>query len=146
MDDCATRFQQNRMQKNTNKKNGTGKGMAAAAAGAAAIGAGAYYLLGPNKKAHQKKISAVISKMKKEVTKEAKKVKEATPLLYNKAVDMISENYAKQYKAHEGEIKMIAQKLKSEWNKRVKAGNTSGTKKSVKKTTGISTRSKARKA
>jgi hypothetical protein len=44
-------------------------------AGVAAVGAGAYYLLGPKAKAHQKKASALIGKIKKEVTKDIKKVK-----------------------------------------------------------------------
>jgi hypothetical protein len=100
---------------NTKKNAVSGKGMAAAAAGAAAIGAGAYYLLGPNAKAHQKKASALMNKMKKEVAKEIKKVKELTPPLYRKAVDVISENYANQYQAHEKDIKALAKKLKDEW-------------------------------
>lgn len=89
--------------------------MAATAAGAAAIGAGAYYLFGPNGKANQKKAKALVNKMKTEVKKEFKKAKEAGIPAYHKAVDVISKNYAKQYKLHEKDIKSIAQKLKSEW-------------------------------
>ncbi len=81
----------------------------------AALGAGAYYLFGPNGKANQKKAKALYAKMKTEVKKEVKKVKEVTPPMYHKAVDVISKNYAKQYKLHEKDIKSIAQKLKSEW-------------------------------
>ncbi|MDP9249002.1 MAG: hypothetical protein M3M85_00620 [bacterium] len=97
------------------KKISKGKIIAAAAAGAAVLGAGAYYLLGPNKTAHQKKAKALYEKMKREVKKEAKRAKELSLPVYNKAVDVISENYAKQYKLHEKEIKAIAQKLKGEW-------------------------------
>ena len=41
----------------------------------AAIGAGAYYLLGPDAKNHQKKASGLVSKIEKEVEKDAKKLK-----------------------------------------------------------------------
>lgn len=98
------------------KKSGMSGGkITATAAGMAAIGAGAYYLLGPNAKVHQKKAKKLLMKMKKEVISEVKKVKEVTPPLYYKAVDIVSENYAKQYKMHEKDIKAFAQKLKSEW-------------------------------
>lgn len=107
------------MKKNTKKGVSGGKKMVAVA-GLAAIGAGAYYLLGPNAKANQKKASALLVKMKKEVESEIKKAKEVSVPLYHKAVDVISENYAKQYKAHGKDIKAFAKKLKSEWKKVVK--------------------------
>lgn len=53
-------------------KMSTGK-KAAIGAGIAAIGAGAYYLLGPNAKAHQKKTKVLLAKVKKEVQQEVKK-------------------------------------------------------------------------
>ncbi len=99
-----------------NKKMSTGKKMAIGA-GIVAIGAatgGAYYLLGPNAKEHQRKASALLKKMKKEVEREARKAKDVTLPLYHKAVDVVSKNYAKQYKAHEKDIKAFANKLKSE--------------------------------
>ncbi|MFH1366132.1 MAG: hypothetical protein ABIG99_01980 [Patescibacteria group bacterium] len=102
-----------------NNKMSTGK-IAAVGAGLAAAGAGAYYLLGPNAKLHQKKIKTLLTKMQKEVTKEIKKVKEVTPPLYHKAVDIVSKNYAKQYKLHEKDIKAFAQKIKGEWSSTVK--------------------------
>jgi gas vesicle protein len=92
----------------TSKKLGIG-------AGIAAIGAGAYYLLGPKGKEHQKKVSALLGKMNKEIKSEIKKVKEVSLPLYHKAVDKISETYAKQYKIHGKDIKTFAKKLKSEW-------------------------------
>lgn len=101
--------------KNNTKKGGSFGKKVAIGAGVAALGAGAYYLLGPNAKAHQKKASALFIKMKKEVQSEIKKAKEASTPLYHKAVDVISENYAKQYKNHEKDIKSFAKKLKSEW-------------------------------
>ena len=48
-----------------NKKMSGGKKMVLA--GAAAVGAGAYYLLGPDAKKHQKKASVLMSKVKKEI-------------------------------------------------------------------------------
>jgi hypothetical protein len=48
-----------------NKKMSSGKKMVLA--GAAAVGAGAYYLLGPDAKKHQKKASGLMGKIKKEV-------------------------------------------------------------------------------
>jgi len=96
------------------KKMSNGKKVAIGA-GVAALGAGAFYLLGPNAKSHQKKVKALTEKMKKEIVGEVKKVKEMTPIIYQKAVDVISENYAKQYKLHEKDIKSFANKLKKEW-------------------------------
>lgn len=86
-------------------------------AGVAALGAGAYYLLGPKGKENQKKALALASRMKKEAEKEIKKAKKATVPVYNKIVDTISSNYAKQYKLHEKDIKSFAKKLKGEWKK-----------------------------
>lgn len=96
----------------------------AVGAGLAAVGAGAFYLFGPNAKMHQKKAKALVSKMKKEVEKEVKKAKTVTTPLYHKTVDMVSRNYAKQYKLHEKDIKALAAKVKNEWK---------GAKKTVKK-------------
>jgi len=111
------------------KKNKIGgKGMAAAAAGAAALGAGAYYLFGPNKKEHQKKAKVLMGKMRKEIVREAKKAKAVTIPVYHKAVDAISDTYAKEYKLHEKDIRAIAQKLKGEWK-----GAKTTVKKSVSK-------------
>lgn len=100
------------MKKNT--KMSVGKKVALGA-GLAAVGAGAFYLLGPNAKAHQKKVLSLASKMKKEVEKEAKKVKAVTVPMYHKAVDTVSKNYTAQYKLHEKDIKALASKIKSEW-------------------------------
>lgn len=91
-----------------------------AVAALAATGAGAYYLLGPNKKAHQKKAAALMAKMKKEAMSEFKKAKNLSVPVYHKAVDVISKNYAKQYKIHEKDIKAIANKLKGEWKNTAK--------------------------
>lgn len=87
---------------------------------AAALGAGAYYLLGPNSKEHRKKAKALFIKMKSEVTKRIRKVKQITPPLYHKAVDAVSKTYAKQYKLHEKDINSFAKKLKTEWQARNK--------------------------
>ncbi len=81
-------------------------------AGVAALTAGAYYLLGPKGKENQKKVAALVGKMKKEVASEIKKVKVKTAPAYKKVVDTISANYAKQYKLHEKDIKAFAKKLK----------------------------------
>jgi len=123
------------MKKNINNKKGMSGGkIVAGIAGVAALGAGAYYLLGPKAKAHQKKAKVLVEKMKKEVEKEIKKVKEITPPLYHQAVDSISKNYAEQYKLHEKDIKAFAEKMKSEWK---------GMKKIVKKPTKISKKKSA---
>ena len=61
------------MKKNTKKMSGAKKVLMAE--GMAALGAGAYYLLGPDAKSHQKKASGLVSKIKKEVEKDAKKLK-----------------------------------------------------------------------
>ena len=100
--------------KNTKKGMSVGRKLVTAA-GVAAVGAGAYYLLGPNAKTHQKKASVLMTKMEKEVKSEIKKAEGVTIPLYHKAVDIVSKNYAKQYKAHEKDIKSFAKKLKKEW-------------------------------
>ncbi len=87
----------------------------ALAASIAALGASVYYLLGPKAKAHQKKAKALLEKVRDDVIGEVKKIKEVTPPVYQKAVDTISENYAKKYKLYEKDIKAFAEKLKSEW-------------------------------
>jgi hypothetical protein len=123
-----------KMKMKKNKKRMSGGEMAAVGAGVAVLGAGAYYLLGPNAKAHQKKASALMAKMKKEVASEIKKAKIVTTPLYHKAVDIISENYSKEYKAHEKEIKAFAKKLKGEWEE---------TKKKAKKTVRVMKKKRA---
>lgn len=113
---------------NTKKKGGMSGGkMLAGVAGAAALGAGAYYLLGPKAKVHQKKAKSLMVKMQKEIGTEIKKAKEEGTPMYHKVVDMVSENYAKQYQMHEPEIKALAKKLKEGWK--------SVSKKPIKKTT-----------
>lgn len=94
--------------------------MVGVAAGVAALGAGAYYLLGPKGKVNQKKAKDLFNQMKKEVAIEIKKAKEISKPYYHRAVDVVAENYAKQYKLHEKDIQALAQKLKGEW----KEGNT----------------------
>ena len=104
------------MKKNTNnKKSGSVGKTIAIGVGAAAVGAGAYYLLGPKSKAHQKKAKALIAKMQKEVKIKVAEAKVVTEPLYHKAVDFLSANYAKQYKEHGPAIKAFANKLKKEW-------------------------------
>jgi gas vesicle protein len=119
------------------KKGGISGGkvlLGVAALGAA--GAGAYYLLGPKAKAHQKKASALFTKIKKEVEVEVKKAKEVGTPIYHKTVDMVSENYARQYQMHKPEIQAFAKKLKKEWKG---AG-----KKTVKKPAKVSKKKKAK--
>jgi len=69
-----------------NKKMSGGKKMMVGA-GMAALGAGAYYLLGPDAKKHQKKASAVIAKVRKEVEGELKKAKSEWKKVAPKAVE-----------------------------------------------------------
>lgn len=103
------------VKKVANKKGmSTGKKVAIGA-GIAAVGAGAYYLLGPNAKAHQKKALDLAKKMEKEVLAETKKVKNVSTNLYHSVVDKISKGYTKQHKVHEKDIKAVAKKLKGEW-------------------------------
>jgi hypothetical protein len=117
--------------KNKNKIGNTGAKMIATGMGLA-LGAGAYYLLGPKSKTHQKKVSGLMSKMKKEIESENKKTKDISVPLYNKAVDVVSTTYAKEYKAHEKEIKAFAKTIKGEWK--------SVTKKPIKKSTKVQKR------
>jgi hypothetical protein len=65
--------------------------------------------------------------MKKEVEKELKKTKEVSGPIYEKVVNAVSGEYAKQYEMHSPEIKAFTKKLKGEWKNL--------TKKPVKKST-----------
>ncbi len=104
------------MDKKTNNKRGMSKGaMVAIGAGAAALGAGAYYLLGPKRKEHQKKAKAMMDKMKKEVIHQVKNAKEISLPIYHKVVDSVAETYSKEYEMHEAEIKALAKKLKGQY-------------------------------
>lgn len=102
---------------NTKKKSkGMSRGtMVAIGATAAALGAGAYYLVGPDGKKHQRKAATLYAKIKKEVGSEIKRAKDVTAPVYNKVVDNVSRAYQDQYETHEKEIKAMAQKLKEEW-------------------------------
>jgi len=100
----------------TKKKSEMSLGKAAViGAGVAAVGAGAYYLLGPKGKEHQKKLKSLTIEMKKQIDKELKKAKEVTGPLYQNAVDTMAATYSKQYKEHADEINAFAKKLKGEW-------------------------------
>jgi hypothetical protein len=104
------------MKKMAKKVKGMSKAsMAAVGAGMAAVGAGAYYLLGPNSKKHQKNAAAWMNKMTGEVAQKVKKAGKMSKPIYHKAVDTISREYSKQYKANEKEIKAFGEKLKGEW-------------------------------
>ena len=119
------------MKKIIKKKSGMSGGKKLAiGAGVAALAGGAYYLLGPDAKKHQKKASDLVSKIKKEVDREVKKAKENSGPMYHKAVDAISKEYAKQYEMHGPEIKAFAKKLKSEWKGAVKKATAKPIKKS----------------
>lgn len=117
------------MKKKTKKGISGGKKVAIGAGVAvlSVASAGAYYLLGPNAKVNQKKVKILVDKMKKEIASEYKKAKKVSVPVYHKAVDVVSKNYAKQYKAHAKDINAIAGILKSEW----KLAKTTG-KKAVK--------------
>lgn len=97
----------------TGKKMAIGAGVVALSAATA----GAYYLLGPNKKIHQKRAKTLMAKIEKEVQNEMKKAKNVTMSAYKSAVDSVSKNYAKQYKMHEKDIEAFAKELKSKWKK-----------------------------
>jgi len=111
-------MKKNNLQK---KKGFSRRKMMAVGAGVAALGAGAYYLLGPDGKKHQKNAKALFVKMKNEVVKDVKKLRNVTAPLYNNAVDEVSASYSRQYKAHGAEIKAFAKKLKNDWKKMAKS-------------------------
>jgi hypothetical protein len=103
--------------KNSKKGMSAGK-MAAvggAVAGAAALAGGAYYLMGPQGKAHQKKMKDMRLKMEKDAKSKLKMAKDMTQPMYNMAIDTLAATYANQYEEHEAQIKAIAKRLKGEW-------------------------------
>ena len=107
---------------NSKKRSGISGGeMAAIGATAAALGAGAYYLMGPKAKKHQKNAKALLSNIKKEVNTELKRAKDITKPIYNRIVDNVSKAYQGQYEAHEAEIRAMAKKLKEDWQMTAKS-------------------------
>lgn len=105
----------NKQKKETKKKKvSTGK-IVTIGAGVAAIGAGAYYFLGPNAKANQKKAKVWMEKMEKEVVNKMKTIEKVSEPIYHKTVDSLAENYSKQYKEYAPEIKIFAEHLKNGW-------------------------------
>lgn len=113
------------------KKNSIGKALAISA-GVAAVGAGAYYLLGPKGKKHQKKTEVWMAGMIKEVEKELKKAKSVTKPLYYNAIDTMAKTYSKKYKEYSPEINAFAKKLKGDW-KRLEKKASPVVKRAVKK-------------
>ena len=98
------------------KKNKTGisvRKVAEISAGVAVIGASAYYLLGPKRKQHRKKVGTLATKIKREIEKELKKMKSVTQPFYQDAVDTIVKTYSKKYKDYSDEINTFAKKLKT---------------------------------
>jgi hypothetical protein len=118
------------------KKGMSKKGEMAIGAGMAALGAGAYYLLGPKSKQHQRKAKALAVKMEKEAEKKLKMARNITEPIYHNVIDAVAEAYSKQYKEHAGDINFVAKKLKGEW-KKVKT-KTNFVSKKVKKAKKIS--------
>jgi len=100
------------MEKKKIKKISAGK-VAAIGAGVAVVGAGAYYLLGPKGKEHQKKIKGWMLTMKKEIDGEFKKAKNATTPVYHKTVDAIAKVYSQKHKEYSKEINAFAKTLKA---------------------------------
>ncbi len=84
-------------------------------AGVTAIGAGAYYLLGPKSKLHQKKTKVWMDGMVIDVEKKLKKVKAMTKPLYHEILDTLALEYGKKHKEYKNEVHTFAKKLKSEW-------------------------------
>lgn len=113
--------------KQAKKSSVSASKVAVIGAGIAALGTGAYYLLGPKSKKHQKKAAVWMSKMQKEIEKKA-----TTAQDYHKAVDVLVENYSQQYKENAGEIKAFAKYLKNQW--KVAGNKAKPTIKKVKKT------------
>lgn len=80
----------------------------------AGLGAGAYYLLGPNGKKHQKKAKVWMTKIQKELVQKAKDVKSVSEPVYKKLAEDIVEKYGKQYKDQAKEIKTFVDNIKKE--------------------------------
>jgi hypothetical protein len=103
--------------KNTKKNVAhiSNKAMVGIAAGVAAAAAGAYYLMGPKGKAHQRKAVAWVKGMTGEIKREVKSAKKMTTPIYHKIVNEASKAYRQQYKENEADIKAFTDKLKQDW-------------------------------
>lgn len=101
--------------KGTAKKGMSKAKIAVVGAGLAAVGAGAYYLMGPKGKTHQKKAKALMAKIEKEAKSKIKLAKAMAKPAYDKSIDLLADTYSKEYKLYESDIKALAKRLKGEW-------------------------------
>lgn len=101
------------------KKTSRGKVAAEIATGLAVAGAAAaagYYFYGSKKaKAHRKIAAAWANDLKKEVIREAKRLRNATPKDFAKVVDTVAKTYLDARSVNAADVKRAAHELKSNW-------------------------------
>lgn len=121
--------------KATKKKGVPAAGIAAGAAAAAAAAGAAYYFYGTkHAKQHRAKAARWANAMKKEVVREAKKLKDLDDTLVHGVIDRVSKAYRSEKGVTPADLKAAVAELKSNW-KKVKAEAVPAARKAVKKAT-----------
>lgn len=104
------------MAKKIPQKGSDFKKIAQAAAIGTAVGVAIGMLLAPKKgKALRKDLKELPSKIKKEVTEKAGKVKDITQKHYEKLVDTVAGFYQKAKKIKKADLEKIVKELKKSW-------------------------------
>ncbi len=117
----------------TTNKTSHGFAIGAGLVALAAAAAGTYYLYGPKKGAHHRKvIKSWMLKMKADVMDEIEQLKELNEDLYKTAVTKVADKYKAIKNIDSAEVVALAQRMQGHW-KDIKKDLVSGVK-TVKKT------------
>ncbi len=101
---------------------------------ASAAAAAGYYFYGSKQSKEHRKIAAKwAGDMKKEVIRETKRLKQASPKDFAKIVDTVAGAYRKARSVNPADLKRAASELKSNWGKVRREIQQTGVKKAVKK-------------
>lgn len=84
---------------------------------AIAAAAGAYYFFGKEGKKHRKKAEVWVSKAKRDVIQELKKLKTVSAKTYKQTVQKVAGKYKKLASEHPEEIQYLTDKLTADWKK-----------------------------
>ena len=99
------------------KITGNGKVAAEIAAGLIAAAAAGYYFYGSSKAKNHRKIAAAwATKMKKEVIRDASRLKDISSRDFGKVVDTVADTYRGVRSIDATDLKRAAQELKSNWD------------------------------
>ncbi len=97
------------------KKTNGSKTLGILGASIAGLAATAYFFFSSKAKVHQRHAKAWAIKMKGDVIEKLEKGREVTESVYREIIDSVAKEYAREKKASEPEINMLAEDLKKHW-------------------------------